>query len=100
MIKSYSQQKMSTKLNLFIENVVNMKDMKYKNESDLKPAKYKKVKIFKSGWDNIVLPKPPTPDSKEAKEQMMKTVSEVKDATDKEKQEYIHTDIEHIDSCI
>ena len=48
-----------------------MKDMKYKDESDLKPAKYKTVKIFKSGWDNIVLPKPPSPDSKEAKEQMM-----------------------------
>ena len=77
---------------MFIENIVNMKDMKYKKESDLKPAKYKKVKIFKSGWDRIVLPTPPTPDSKEAKEQMMKTVSEVNNSTDQEKQEYIHTD--------
>ena len=70
-----------------------MKEMKYEDDEEkLKPIKYKKVKIFKSGWDNIVLPKPPTPDSKEAKEQMMKTVSEVNDATDKEKQEYINSD--------
>ena len=78
---------------LFIENIVKMKEMKYEDDEEkLKPIKYKKVKIFKSGWDNIVLPKPPTPDSKEAKEQMMKTVSEVNDATDKEKQEYINSD--------
>jgi len=78
---------------LFIENIVKMKEMKYEDDEEkLKPIKYKKVKIFKSGWDKIVLPKPPSPDSRKAKEQMMKTVSEVNDATDQEKQEYIHTD--------
>ena len=78
---------------LFIENIINMKEMKYEDDEEkLKPIKYKKVKIFKSGWDNIALQKPPSPDSKEAKAQMMKTVSEVEDATDQEKQEYINSD--------
>ena len=78
---------------LFIEIIINMKEMKYEDvEEKLKPIKYKKVKIFKSGWDNIALQKPPSPDSKEAKAQMMKTVSEVEDATDQEKQEYINSD--------
>ena len=43
---------------LFIENIVKMKEMKYEDDEEkLKPIKYKKVKIFKSGWDKIVLPK-------------------------------------------
>lgn len=70
-----------------------MSEMKYEDdEKKLKSVKYDEIKIFKPGWDKIVLPKPPAPNSKEAKEQMMKTVSEVNDATDQEKQEYIHTD--------
>ena len=31
----------------------------YKPQAELKPAKYKDIKIFKDGWQNIQLPPPP-----------------------------------------
>ena len=55
----------------------------YDSPSNLKPAKYKVIKIFKDGWQKIELPKPIPEES-----EIDKLIAICHGATEKDREEY------------
>ena len=45
---------------MFIENVLKLSGMVFKKQEDLKEPKYKKLKIWNTGWETIDIGSPPT----------------------------------------
>lgn len=86
MTKSYSQQKM------FIEAVLEVDNLVFKPQSELKNPKYKKIELFDAGWVNIVLPPPPTNSSKQTLDEIKFIQKLVANATDEVKQQFINCD--------
>ena len=61
----------------------------YKPQDQLKPAEYKKIKIFRDGWQNIQLPSPPPEET-----EIDKVISECHGATERDKEEYKNCDLD------
>ena len=77
MTKSYSPQKM------FIEQILEADKLVFAKQSELKQPKYKRIELFEDGWQNIVLPKPPTNSSPQTRNELKHLQKETESADDK-----------------
>ena len=86
MTKSYSQQKM------FIEQVLEVDKLRFNKPSELKKVKYKEIELFDDGWQNIILPPPPSNSSKQTLDEIKFLQKTTSSASDDVKQKYINCD--------
>ena len=77
---------------MFIEEVLNLSGMVFKPQNELKPAKYKKLKIWNTGWETIDIGTPPT--GNKVVQEIKFIQKEVKGATDEQKEQYINCDLD------
>ena len=59
------------------------RNMVFKPQAELKPAKYEDIEIFKEGWQEIQLPTPPNEEV-----EIEKVILAVQQSTDQDKVEY------------
>ena len=64
--------------------------MVFKSQKDLKEPKYKKLKIWNTGWETIDIGSPPT--GQAVVNQIKKIQQEIENCTDESKQQYINCD--------
>lgn len=77
---------------MFIEEILKVDTLTFKDQSDLKRAKYEKLKIFHDGWQNIVLPAPPKNSSSQAKNELEEIKKEYDGQSKQDKIDYINCD--------
>ena len=64
--------------------------MVFKSQKDLKEPKYKKLKIWNTGWETIDIGSPPT--GQAVVNEIKKIQQEIENCTDEQKQQYINCD--------
>lgn len=77
---------------MFIEELVQIDTLVFSPQDQLKKAKYKQIKIFNDGWQNIVLPNPPKNSSTQTRAEINEIVKRYNSQTDDDKQAYINCD--------
>ena len=64
-----------------------LKHLVFKPQEDLKDPEYEKLKIFKDGWQRIILPSPPREDR-----EVDAVIAAVEGATEQQKKDYMNCD--------
>ena len=75
---------------MFIENVLKLSGIVFKKQEDLKEPKYKKLKIWNTGWETIDIGSPPT--GQAVVNEVKKIQQEIENCTDEQKEQYINCD--------
>ena len=75
---------------MYIKEVLDIDNMIFKPLEDLKKVKYKKIEIFKDGWQKIMLGAPPK--GQEVVKELKEIQNYIETATDEQKQQYINCD--------
>ena len=77
---------------MFIEQILEADKLVFAKQSELKQPKYKRIELFEDGWQNIVLPKPPTNSSPQTRNELKHLQKETESADDNVKMAYINCD--------
>jgi len=77
---------------MFIEEILKVDELLFAPQSELKPPKYEKLKIFDEGWQNFMLPRPPKNSSREALNELKLIQKEYNSSDDETKRHYINCD--------
>ncbi len=75
---------------MYIKEVLEIDQMVFKPQEELKKAKYKKIKIFRDGWQSIRLD--PYPQGNDVVRELKEIQEYVNSATPEQKQQYINCD--------